>query len=857
MRILQLAWHMYKKYFGLQRSPFSITPDPQFLFLSKRHREALAHLHYSIQGSSGFVMLSGEVGTGKTTLSRCLLDQLSDKADMALIFNPKLTAPELIASICDELAIPYGDTSSMKVLYDALNNFLLKNYGDGRTTVLIVDEAQNLSGELLEQIRLLSNLETVSKKLLQIILIGQPELIQLLARSDLRQFSQRITARYHITPLSRKETAEYIGFRLTVAGATRSLFTPGATRKVHHLSGGLPRMINKICDRALLGAYVKGQPRVDAATVKEAAKEVLDPKPRPTWYAPAAMTLVGAALGFSFWFAFHNVPGIQSRIQNFFHTIETRSIAHLTRLFPAPEDSGRPAATGKPVVARAHPPKTSAKPPPTPPADAATDVVAAAKPAGPEKNRVTTAKNTAPAPKKTPPAKEPPVPKADIVSAPPIDRRPAQSAPIAEPAQKTTPTQPKTAPPIVSERATGDGDAAAGGNPPPVTTTVAKKKAPRAQPAARPVAESAPPQDRKTIVATDIAAQKVPKTTNNRSTEPMPDGYDRQRLEAKTPSRSGDRPSAEPVTGRKEKSPGGTPPTAVKKTVQDNRSKTTPATPPPERVATGAPAKGLPEPGRPLARPDSLSTASRTAEKTGESPINQPFRNAPPVPMNVVSNDRNDLETVFSDAHLQTQQWAALKNLFSLWKIDPSKVSPRPTCAGDGRRAGAICKTYSSTWREIAIMGLPVIIRLLGNDLKEHFAIVTALNPQRVSLSFGKREMTLPINLVTAYWDGTFTTLLRTTPGNQKFLLPGHKSLDTLWLRQKLKKILGPERPDAAEPLLFDPALKRRVQLFQKKTMLQPDGIVGPMTILKLDMFSRDPARPVPRLGPINVKQVE
>lgn len=266
---------MYLSHFGLDREPFSLTPDPRFLFLSERHREALAHLIYGLQTHGGFVQLTGEVGAGKTTLCRSVLEQVPAGVDVALVLNPRLSAQELVASVCDELGAAYPPgTQSLKVLVDALNRHLLATHAAGRWTVLIVDEAQQLTAEVLEQIRLLTNLETPTAKLLQIVLIGQPELQELMARPDLRQLAQRVTARYHLGPLSREETAAYVVHRLEVAGQVAPLFTPRALRRVHELSGGVPRVVNVLCDRALLGAYAKGVLRVDAKLVSRAAAEV-------------------------------------------------------------------------------------------------------------------------------------------------------------------------------------------------------------------------------------------------------------------------------------------------------------------------------------------------------------------------------------------------------------------------------------------------------------------------------------------------------------------------------------------------------------------------------------------------------
>jgi len=267
---------MYTSFFGLHEKPFSITPNPRFLYMSEKHAEALAHLMYGLKEAGGFVQLTGEVGTGKTTLVRTLLDQLPEHADVAVILNPRLSPQELLLTICEELGIFLGDSNviSLKDLVDELNSFLLTRHAKNRRVVVIIDEAQNLLPETLEQVRLLTNLETATTKLMQIILIGQPELRDLLARSDLRQLAQRITGRYHLAPLGRDDTAAYVRHRLQVAGARRELFNEAALRAVHVASRGVPRLINIICDRALLGAYTKAEPEVSARIVQVAAREI-------------------------------------------------------------------------------------------------------------------------------------------------------------------------------------------------------------------------------------------------------------------------------------------------------------------------------------------------------------------------------------------------------------------------------------------------------------------------------------------------------------------------------------------------------------------------------------------------------
>ena len=265
---------MYLDYFGLDSSPFSIVPDHRALYMSPSHREAVAHLLYALSESGGFVQLTGEVGTGKTTVSRYILANLPEDVDVALLINPRITEKQMLQAICDELGIEYKETISQKDLVTMLNDYLIDAHARARKTVLIVDEAQNLSREVLEQIRLLTNLETSTDKLLQIILIGQPELTYTLQRHDLRQLAQRIVGRFSLAPLSRKETAAYIEHRLKFAGVQRSLFTRSAISRIHQISKGIPRLINVLCDRSLLGAYSQSKSVVDRKTVNRAGKEV-------------------------------------------------------------------------------------------------------------------------------------------------------------------------------------------------------------------------------------------------------------------------------------------------------------------------------------------------------------------------------------------------------------------------------------------------------------------------------------------------------------------------------------------------------------------------------------------------------
>jgi len=339
---------MYTSFFGLNEKPFSITPDPRYLFMSERHGEALAHLVYGVTESGGFMQLTGEVGTGKTTLVRTLLlNRMPANADVAVVLNPQLSAREFLVTICEELSVPVPeDKSSIKALIDGLNHHLLDAHADGRRTILVMDEAQNLAPDVLEEVRMLTNLETSKQKLLQIILIGQPELRDVLARNDLRQLAQRITGRYHLEPLSREETAQYIEHRLKVAGALGEVFDNGAKREVFRLSQGVPRLINVICDRALLGAYSSETRRVSRRMVRRATAEISG-KPRkvtwPRWAVPAfgAAAAVVIALGF--------LSLLDARRGVIDENVDSPPVAAAVAQ-PAPESKSEPVVTSAIVV---------------------------------------------------------------------------------------------------------------------------------------------------------------------------------------------------------------------------------------------------------------------------------------------------------------------------------------------------------------------------------------------------------------------------------------------------------------------------------------------------------------------------
>jgi general secretion pathway protein A len=341
---------MYTSFFGLAEKPFAITPDPRYLYLSERHAEALAHLLYGINESGGFIQLTGEVGTGKTTVVRTLLSRVPHHADVAVILNPRVTPVEFLLTICEELGVGIADTDrdSVKQMVDALNRRLLNAHAEGRRIIVLVDEAQNLSIDVLEQVRLLTNLETPTQKLLQIILIGQPELRELLDRTDLRQLAQRITGRYHLKPLSREETKGYVRHRLRVAGATEDIFTPSALVELHRLSLGIPRVINVACDRALLGAYTQETKKITASLVRQAAGEVYGRRFFPTWlgWVVGSLGVVAVAgtlfLGWQFWR--HQSPVLSAS-----RAIKSAAATHAAAPDPAALAPAAPAVAAPPA----------------------------------------------------------------------------------------------------------------------------------------------------------------------------------------------------------------------------------------------------------------------------------------------------------------------------------------------------------------------------------------------------------------------------------------------------------------------------------------------------------------------------
>ena len=296
---------IYLQHFALQQEPFSIVPDPGFLYPSQQHRQAVAHLKYGLDREGGFILLTGEVGTGKTTLTRTMLQRIPAHVRVAYVLNSKLNETDLLASICDELEISLPkavDLSFSKICIDALNHNLLKSHADGKKTLIVIEEAQNLSDEVLETLRLLSNLETNTHKLLHILLVGQPELVEILGKKNLRQLNQRVVSRFHLLPLDKVEVSNYINHRLHHAGASGALFDPKCSNIIYKLTKGVPRLINLICHQALLAGYSLGLKTISARLVRDAASEILEnletppSSSKPIWILLVTGSLVAAIL---------------------------------------------------------------------------------------------------------------------------------------------------------------------------------------------------------------------------------------------------------------------------------------------------------------------------------------------------------------------------------------------------------------------------------------------------------------------------------------------------------------------------------------------------------------------------------
>lgn len=768
---------MYQKFFDLQQPPFAITPDPHFLFLGRNHQEALAHLLYSIRGSSGFILLTGEVGAGKTMISRCLIQQMPSDVDIALIFNPRLSALELVASICDDLKIPYPETAGIKTLFGVLNRHLLNNYANNRITVLILDEAQNLSVDLLEQIRLISNLETDKKKLLQIILIGQPELADTLAKPELRQFSQRITARYHIAPLSTSEARDFVRHRLAVAGCKQPIFGPGVLWLIHYAAKGIPRLINQICDRALLGAYTLEVRRVNFRICRAAIREVMGmPKRRTRRPLLTTLVLLGLIVGIPLFLdiptSWNNftlaLPSSHELLQSFMRFVPKQHVFF--------ENSLREDAS---MV----PPRRAIEPVVIP---------------------------------------EPP--QAEHQASPP--QQPAHTT--LKPHLKLTATKIFHAdkPVVVGKPLSME-------QPDGIHEKLAViAKIPDGVNKAVSVVASTPV----VVVNTPAIVDKKPtatiKTPNSVIEKPAAI-HEKSAVTTETPVAIADTPA---IVDEKRAITIKTPNKIVEKPVDIHEAPTIlPKAPTVVNTRANVDEKltvTIKTPGGAHAQKPSGVTEKSTSPKK---------------PVVLAKKPDKWLETIFDTPKEETtNRFGIMTRLFSLWGVSLKELGGNPTCK-QALGVGMSCANISGNWNTLRQLDLPAIITLAYLHKGPRYALVVGLGQKQITLQFAHKKKTLLLSEAERYWFGKMTILWRLTPGKQRSLHVGTRGTDVVWLRDKIEQIQK-KASKSKVPELFDTGLAQRLRQFQEKLFLDPDGTAGFRSIVAIDLASKDPNRPTPRL---------
>jgi type II secretory pathway predicted ATPase ExeA/peptidoglycan hydrolase-like protein with peptidoglycan-binding domain len=820
---------MYHEFFGITENPFSITPDPRYLYMSKGHQEALAHLVYGVKEGGGFVLLTGEVGTGKTSVCRCLLEQLPETADVALILNPRLDEIELLASICDELGVAYPDgTRSLKVLVDLLNRHLLAVHAKGRHAVVIIDEAQNLSAGVLEQVRLLTNLETATRKLLQIILIGQPELSVLLERDEMRQLVQRITARYHLLPLNRGDTRAYIAHRLAVGGLPPGLFSPAALGAIYRRSHGVPRLINSLCDRCLLGAYVQDRKAVGSRMVRRAAREVLGGNADRRGWSVAALPWLAASAVLAAALAITDpadlgllsgVADLKGDVESLLFdrseassngdaevaeavTRDTKPVEFVTEESPG---ATGPGDTGTPAQAGMQPPPTAAE---TAEAETAavevTDLGAEAETAPVEATEAQTAPIEATEPQTAPieatEAQTAPVeatePQTATVETTDLDAA-AETAPIEAAEAETAAVEttdlvaeaeiapievaaPQTAPPETAER-TAATPSAETTNRPSVETAAAP-------PAEPPASEAGVPLD---------AGPPDPDTGPPDSDTGLPDpdtGIDAGLVEAAAPAGpdTGQEADADEVTG-----PG--PDTGVRRE--------------PDGVAPEAPVQTTW-----LSDPASILTL-------GDLTMGELFtRRALPV----------DGESAFAV-------------LLGLWGLEADSADGELDCTWSAG-LGVKCMVGKTVWDTLVGFNRPALITLTGSNGRRANVVLTSVDADRVTLRAGAQRVVTDPRTLRALWSGEYLLLWRPPAVYHRLLAFGAQGQDVAWLEGRLAEIHGEPRTEGPTAV-FDSALREKVMAFQESRGLKADGIVGTRTLIHLNTVAKDSG--VPLLRPL------
>ncbi len=785
---------MYHDFFGITENPFSITPDPRYLFMSKGHEEALAHLLYGVSEGGGFVLLTGEVGTGKTSVCRCLLEQLPETASVALILNPRLDEIELLASICDELGVTYPrNTRSLKVLVDRLNRHLLELHAAGRHGVVIIDEAQDLSPQVLEQVRLLTNLETATRKLLQVILIGQPELSALLQRRELRQVVQRVTARYHLQPLGRADTQAYVEHRLNVGGLDPTLFSRRAIAAVYKHSRGVPRLINSLCDRCLLGAYTQHRKSVDARLVAQAAREVFGKSSRPRHGISGRLAWMGAAaavvaalvildpmeLGL-----LPQAAGWRAKLVTMVSgdvgpapekmqaptELERSSAEPVDTHFDAAAVSGEPVSSGRAGE--------SSKPE----LEAAETGAATLEPAG--------------------------------VIGPDVDETEAQSQPVIA-LSAIVETEPPAETPAVDAPAVADGEIA-GDDPAAWDDSVI----------AADEGVSSSGSDPQTPTAEGLAAglehspelpdETMPPATTNVTPELLEAATEQLPNEVIQP---GGVDLTEPATFE------------VAEVAQ---------TPPalagsPTAAATQNPSTQSASPVGDARSDKTEAVGSTTARSLAQNGTQDPaaLQSARlPDPEQVLT-----LDALYSQPLLSVSRESALAALFGLWGLDAESLGGPVDCAKSAV-LGVKCMTTKASWETLIGFNRPVLIVLQDDGGERARVVLSAIEGDRATLLAATEPVVADVATVRNQWAGEYLMLWQPPPFYSGLLALGARGPEVAWLKRRLAEASGEPQIDVQDAV-FDAALQEKVRSFQRSRGLEPDGMVGVRTLIHLNTAAR------------------
>lgn len=803
---------MFLNHFNLDRHPFLLTPDPRFLFMSDRHRDAMAHMSYILQTNSGFLAMTGEVGTGKTTLCRAVLARLPAGVDVALILNPKLTVVELLQTICEELGMECpGSSQGAKALFDALNQHLLTKLDQGHRTVLIIDEAQGLSVELLEQLRLLTNLETYQEKLLQIILIGQPELETLLRRQELRQLAQRITAYFCIGPLRRVETIGYIRHRLNAAGwQGPDIFSSAACHWIHRFARGTPRVINRICERAMLMAYANHRRTVSGWMAVTSSMECLLPlAPRWVWTAllgsGAYGLLILVMLGVGIWIA--TTDATISRIAGSWSSLVARQTSDA----------------------------------PIRPGGASTSI-----PVKPVLNPSTAPENALPQPVSKSPVEK----KEQGQDA--IQVEPGQMASLAEsvslthtPADTSQPAHP-TLEEVLANASSSSASAfnhllALWGHPkvsaegcdqvrvPGLTCYTMGGSWSTLQSLNRPVVLSL----RHPVHASAHAL--LTGLTRDSATLLLENGMQTLTIASLEKVWSGEFAvvSRMPPGMISHKGKGDD---EIKITWLRERLSTLQWHAPPVKKP-GMYDEGLRKrligfqrqhrlDGDGLLGPQTLVALFATPLDPQGPHLKQKL----PLPML--------LQSEWDGASVAM----AYKALLGLWGVTPDMLPTREWCE-HAQRFSLECTHIRGSWSLLKRLDLPAILILTSPDGGTSHAVVEKLKDQRVDLRFGHWSGSFSKEEIESFWGGRMVVMGKSPPNQRKVMQLGDQGEEVLWLRRRLEAIQGPGEP-VADPALFDQGLRSELIAFQKKQSIQEDGIAKGLTLMLLQSAMRDNLSP-------------